>query len=185
MLATVIVWFVATILVGMAIIKWRNDKAIKADNPTRPVLGPRLSPVARQLKWEYDALPTESRPWDDITSILVALDVKHSDKAAERNNHFNDNWLPLIKHHCGPYKFKWHPHCGYCTHMTARSCEFRDYYALHDEIERVAESVREKERALKMAEIEPDLYQIEELMTSLRNESEINNEFTRRFKELE
>lgn len=122
-----------------------------------------LSSPAGELYREYMALPESSRPFDDIIPILKALDENTGPAPnPDRRYHFV-RWD----------KFVWNDGCNH------RYCDFRGYYDLHVQIEKVAKALEEKERAMVLAKNQGRMLELETLIESLRTEAEIQNEVTK------
>jgi hypothetical protein len=146
------------------------------------IAGATLSPVAKQVLAEYNALPVENRPFTDIVSILKALDEKTSVDAIERDRHFNRSYIgPNYTDYTSAlgYDFVWDK--GYnCYHN--RDCIGIEYIKLHKAILEVAETNKEKARALAVSSYDGDA--VKELEQRLRDEATLNREFVQEFKEL-
>lgn len=142
------------------------------------VLGAGLSEVSKQILKEYNALPEESRPFLNIINILQDLDKMTAVDSFDRRQHFNQNWLNLIKVENGGFRFDWHT--GGCSHRGEYQCKFHDYYRLHTLIKEVQDAVNEKERAFAASSVDRD--SIADLEASLRSEAEITKSVTKEIK---
>lgn len=144
-----------------------------------------LSKVARQLLTEYMKLPLESRPWDDITPMLRGLDAATAHDTQGRMDHYDENaymrnfYTRRGDSGFGPYElypvhFRWEPSkqqsCG------RGSCEFHAYKNLHDELVKLKEELRLKERALAKQVNAHHIDAAKELEAALRGERQLQNE---------
>lgn len=154
-----------------------------------------LSPVAKQLVKEFNALPAEYRPFDDIVSVVRDLDAKHAADAVERDNHFNGNWYDLggadsARFNNGfAYRFTWGQGRKYnnCYHTSDRygRCKFSDYGDLHAAIKAVEKSIQDKERVILHSRYSDSSDTVKQLEERLRAEAGLNETFIREFKELD
>ena len=122
-----------------------------------------LSWPAAQILAEYNALPVDNRPEPDIKKILMALDVKHGGRDAV-NRHFS---LTYSGGH------SWGHHCRH---------ECNDYKNLKEEIFEVAEALKEREQALKIAAVRGRLDEAQDLIVRLSEESSIIKDTTKELK---
>jgi len=149
---------------------------------------PKLSEVAKQLVWEYNSLPEDNRPFPDIEDLVRALDERTNADSVDRRNHFNENWLASLNKelHASRFEFTWkNTHGVYpCVHRQSRTCKYHDYYRLHVAIQEVADTIKEKERAILEAKTQDAVDSIKELEDRLRDEAGLNRTFTQTYKEL-
>ena len=133
-----------------------------------------LSRPARLLADEYEKIPSESRPFPDVYNIIRALDEKakaNDGDFSSLDSHFEHRW------DYGQYSLE-------DTSCTNVRCRFSEYHRLHRAFDRVLDSIKEKEKAVTESRLKPDLDQIAELESRLRDEVELNRKFTEDYKEL-
>lgn len=170
------------VLMGLVYFGLGLGKPKALSTSSNQVLNPGgLSEVAQQVYKEYMSLPAESRPFDSIKDILMSLDKVTQHRAASRRNHFDANAYSRERYSYYPsdypYKFGWsdarHPHG--CDH---KDCEFKAYYALHVEIERVKKALAEKAQAMVESDNAHNVAMAEELVKALRDEAGIQQKVT-------
>ncbi len=177
------IWFVLFVVIMAGIIcSTVLVKAVKERNKETAVKSKpkvNLSGVGKQVLKEYNTLPYDSRNFGDIETILSNLDALTSHKSIERRRHFDRNWLVNIQKQNGDFEFSWSAH--HCAHNT---CDFMQYHRIHRAIERVRDSINEKELAIKQSQFAGNNDMIEALISGLRQERDLNLETAQQFKQL-
>lgn len=147
--------------------------------------GPRkgLSAASRSIMKHWDELPKDSRPDEDILSMLKALDIKYG--VNEVNNHFRISDVGDYSYerngHLYPslfqdYVFSWKSHDG-CKHQTA--CKFPEYKPLATSIHQVNEAAKAQARALQVAGVQHNIDAVARLTDRMRSEREIIESVTK------
>lgn len=154
---------------------------------------PPLSAVAQQVLKEYNSLPAESRPFDQIEDILTSLDatLKH---LPDFKYHFDSNYHMRASGYSSfnNHKFAWDalvtrrdttlgPYHTRCEH---KDCPYAPYYSLHVEIGKVKKALDDKALALVQSENAHNVNMAQELVNALREEAGIQNKTTARIKEI-
>lgn len=153
----VLVLVMGMVIVGAITDKRRYGKAFPVHGMTQP---------AKQLFYEYTALPKDSRPFPDIISVLKGLDEFHSTDD-DINGHFNTG------NRDDGYKFSWNGRCGHVR------CRPHDYVDLHRAIETVSRAIAEKERVIAEAKVAGRGDAAEQLVEALRAEADIQMQVTK------
>lgn len=173
-------WFVPD---GLRSSRRQVEAPVEPTLELSPLYG--LSEVARQLVKEYDELPEESRPFPDIIPMVRGLDAKIAVDSVRRARHFDERWLPYTKvQQSGDYQFSWNARgAANCQHR--QHCPFHEYVELHRAIMLVKKALDRKERAILASTYASDTDMIGELMTRLRDEAQLQDDFVRDFKRLD
>lgn len=165
-----VIFFTAMLLSGLGKniadeISWISrktaPKAIEASD--EPDLSG-LSKTARKIVQKYMKLPEEYRSFDDIISIVKALDLKTSN---------GYDWKTIVDYHFdrhNPYASEPLPIADRCDHS---DCIYSEYNTLLQEIDGLALAHKQKEHALKLAAVQMDVDAVASLTAHLRSEKEI------------
>lgn len=157
---------IASVVTGGFGVLSNKDKVAEISSPKV-----KLSWPSKEILKEYKALPVENRPFADITSMLIALDIKYG--GAEKINphyeyYYDKGWTAC-------------PNCrapgiyGKCLHDGAA-----EYKKLHDQIAEIQQAVDDQKHALEVAKVQPDLDDIKILTERLRQEQEIITSVTKK-----
>jgi hypothetical protein len=127
-----------------------------------------LSAPSRRLVKEFKQIPVEHRPYpvENLYAALHALDTAHPD--------VNDNHFIYFGYE-GSRWFNW-AYPGSCGHGT---CEYQPYWAMHHEIDNLKKSIEEREHALAVAGVQPNLDRVKELTDAIRQETKIVQQVTK------
>lgn len=148
-----------------------------------------MSWASKQILKQYQALPADSQTYVGIEDTLRALDEGYG--VRELNAHFVDQQRErdLLRTGAGYWRNvvqTWHsttpvlevdPETGLpkgsCGDVHL-SCIGAKHYAIHEALKEVKEAIDEKEAAIKMAGLEPELNRVPSLVESLKREAEVH-----------
>lgn len=153
-------WLLVTLLESIFLERAPEDKP-----KNKPMSG-----ASKQLLREYNALPEPNRPYADLKSMLIALDVKHGIRNVNRH------YTAMLD------GFNWH-NTSYdgnrlykCNH---NKCAYSEYYAIHEAINAIKTALDEQAHKLAVAGVQADLDQINILTARLREESKLISDVTK------
>lgn len=151
---------------------WRMAGERKKRRVEKPV-APKLSWPARQIVKDYFGLPAEHRPWSDIESIVRALDVKYGLEKIERHMAVG-----------GYSSYKTNIYTWSCCFNIRNDCPVKAYHEIHNEINSIHNAIKDREHELKVAEVQGDLDDVQQLLSSLGEEAKVINEGTESIREI-
>lgn len=177
-----------------------NNKMLKGKSavkalPSKKEVDPTadLSPQSKAIYNEYMELPLESRPFDNIKDILLALDATMRFNP-DFTNHFDDNYWMRHQGYSDSFRkmdFSWtarsvrdkrglSSYLQVCDH---KNCEFSTYHDMHLEIQGVKKALDNKARALVVSDNAHNVSMADELIEALRIEAGIQKSATESIKE--
>lgn len=162
--------------------------AISASKPVEALDSTNLSHPSKAVYREYMSLPVDSRPFDDIRSILKSLDatLRH---LPDFDDHWDANFENRNQGYSSErytkYKFSWQaavvprgPHSNYYNPCPHKHCAYSTYYDMYLEILRVKEALDKKRLALVRSENAHNVSMADELVEALRLEAGIQKQTT-------
>lgn len=125
-----------------------------------------LSTASREIIRYYLSLPEANRPYANIYTLLTALDTKY--KADDVSQHFKRRG----------YERSYFTWTCVCQRRKVR-CTFEEYGSLAAEINGITEALDIQEHQLRVAAVEGNLSQVEELTARLREERQLIDSVTK------
>lgn len=128
-----------------------------------------LSYPSRRILKEYNKIPAEYRPFDNIEDILFALDIKHQ----------NPNGDSISRHfHHDSTRIRLMCWCSYQERDGMDCGRAQEYYTLHDNILNINKQLNEQRIAFEIAGVSGELEKLNELNLKLISDSRIIKEVT-------
>lgn len=134
-----------------------RKKSVKSSPKPKAVEGSGLSKMSDYILDAYESLPEEYKAFDDLKSMLKALDVKYGNTDRHFFPDFDDDYYG--------YRAR-----DKCAHRQGY-CDYFEYQAIRNEITELRNAHKDKERAIELAGIEPDLNNLEAFRARLREET--------------
>lgn len=145
------------------------DRSLKAHKKNKVLaIEPKdnLSIVAKKVLALYNKLPVEHQ-FGDIKAMLHAMDVKCDIVGKQKVQHFN-SWSERYRNEY--FDFSWNG--AYDTRCFGQhdDCEFAGYVILKKKIETLLAELEERERLLKIADVQGDLDALSSFLQHLDTE---------------
>lgn len=149
-----------------------NRKALTPPGQSKP--NQELSAPSKLIMEAYNRLPKDSRPIEDIHSVLVALDERFKYTGNSPGNHFYD-WGAYAADRVSLTPSR------YCSH---KNCEYKDYVKLYNQLLELHGSVLAQKQAELDAVNSGKMMELEELKERLNEEIDATRQVTEFIKQL-
>jgi hypothetical protein len=187
MLVFIMITFVSMLVAMFLLLYFSGPKAINSvigkkilpEANVNPTAG--MTDVSKFIYKAYMDLPEDSRPYEDIATILRGLDKRHALDMDAMRQHFNVHEYRILNGHADHPKdkfitFGWTTNC---SHTSRHLCDFSEYGEIYLAIAEIKKSAEERERKLLESGTQGYLDDARLLVERLREEAEIQRQVTK------